>query len=129
MTEPNGRRVTRFIYYPAYYQSMCARLFVFSGLRIAGPRESIVYLLGQRNNDGLRAVLGTQKFNRFDEAMTFVNAATDGSRVLAGDSPFVPCVPLEPLTRFHLIHQSPRTAATIARQPISEVRLFEYLPN
>jgi len=129
MTEPNGRRVTRFIYFPSYYRTMCARLFVFSGLRIAGPRESTVYLLGRRNNDGLRAVLGTQKFNRLDEAMTFINAATDGSRVLAGESPFVPCVPLEPLTRFRLIHQSPRTAATIARQPISKVRLFEYLPN
>lgn len=129
MTEPNGRRVTRFIYYPAYYQSMCARLFVFSGLRIAGPKEPTVYLLGPHGSDGLRAVLGKQVFSRLDEALTFVNAATDLTRVLAGDSPFVPCVPLEPLTRFRLIHQSPRTAATIARQPISEVRLFEYLPN
>lgn len=129
MTEPNGRRVTRFIYYPAYYQSMCARLFVFSGLRIAGPREPTVYLLGPRGSDGLRAVLGKQVFSRLDEAMTFASAATDGSRVLAGDSPYVPCVPLEPLTRFRLLHQSPTIVATIARRPIAQVRLFEYLPN
>lgn len=129
MTEPNGRRVTRFIYYPAYYQSMCARLFVFSGLRIAGPKEPTVYLLGPRGSDGLRAVLGKQIFRRVDEALAFVDAATDGSRVLAGDSPYIPCVPLEPLTRFRLLHQSPTIVATIARRPIAQVRLFEYLPN
>ncbi|OQZ06424.1 MAG: hypothetical protein B6D36_05115 [Planctomycetes bacterium UTPLA1] len=58
-----------------------------------------------------------------------VDAATDGSRVLAGDSPYIPCVPLEPLTRFRLLHQSPTIVATIARRPIAQVRLFEYLPN
>lgn len=129
MTEPNGRRVTRFIYFPSYYRSMCARLFVFSGKAIAGPKEPTVYLLGPRGSDGLRAVFGKQVFSRVDEALAFVDAANDDSRVLAGDSPFVPCVPLEPLTRFRLVHQSPKGVATIARQPISEVRIFEYQPN
>lgn len=132
MIDNQGLKVSRFLYYPEYYRSMCVRLFIFSGVAINAPSKIPVYLIQPAKpgaTDSRKTVLGVQEFDTIQEAERFAGAATDGSRRIAGDNPFIPCIPLEGLTRFRLLHQSSSNVATIARRPISQVRLFEYSPD
>lgn len=131
-TDERGNIVSRFLYYPPYYRSMCARLFVFSGKAVRAPKRISVYLLElpkPSGSTGRKKVLGVQDFDRLEDAQTLVNAVSDGTRRIAGESPFIPCVPVSSLQRFRLIHQSPTKVGNIVGVDISQVRLFEYLPN
>lgn len=132
-TDDHGRLVLRYFYYPRYFQSMCIRLFIFSGqaVRPAGPVK--VYELQWREHPGhgvCKTVTAVREFADFAQAQSFVvsaSAAADGAEyVLASLSPFESCVPLEPLRRFRLVHQSPRQVAVVQGHPLSTVRIFEY---
>ena len=132
MTDARGRIVSKFLYYPEYYRTMCMRLFIFSGLAISAPEKIKVYLIELPKPSDPRQrkrVLGVQEFDRIEDAERFAAAVSDGSRRIANEDPYIPCIPLKRLTRLRLLHQSPSVVATIARRPIAQVRLFEYSPE
>jgi oligosaccharyl transferase (archaeosortase A-associated) len=122
------------LYYPEYYQSMCARLYLFGGQQWV-PQQTVAISWSQRqltSTDGstfqAKVITDQQSFSTYDSAKAFVDAHTDYR--IVGSSQVVSPVPLEKLEHYKLIHQSPTVVATQqgGNGTISAVEIFEYSP-
>jgi dolichyl-diphosphooligosaccharide--protein glycosyltransferase len=118
------------LYYPEYYQSMCARLYFFGGEEWV-PQQVLAISWNQRqltSTDGstftAKVISDEQSFSTYESAKAFVDAHSD--YWIVSNSPLVSPVPLQKLEHYKLIHQSP-TAVTTGGN-ISEVEIFEYSP-
>lgn len=130
--EENNQVVARYIYYPAYYRTMCVRLLIFSGAAVPPIRPVKVYTLEERRlptGELRKVVLAVDIFDKYSEARQFAARDEKKRRVIASENPLVSCAPLEPLERFRLVHQSPTRVARIMYQDVSPVRVFEYTPR
>jgi dolichyl-diphosphooligosaccharide--protein glycosyltransferase len=120
------------LYYPEYYQSMCARLYLFAGeawvpQQVTAISWDVEQLTASDGSTFTAKVITDQKsFSTYDSAKAFVDANTDYS--IVGTSPLDSPVPLEKLEHYKLIHQSPTTVATQQTGNITEVEIFQYLP-
>ena len=120
------------LYYPEYYQSMCARLYLFGGQAWV-PQQVIAISWKQQQltaNDGstftAKVITNQKTFSTYDEGKAFVDA--NAGYQIVGSSQVVSPVPLEKLEHYTLIHQSPTTVATQQTGNISEVEIFQYDP-
>lgn len=132
MTNEKGERVSRFLYYPAYFRSMAVRLFVYSAGQIGTARPVRVYTLAdQREASGAtrKVVTAVREFDTHEAASAFVDAANDPATRIASESPFLSCVPIPAPARIRLIHQSPKIVASIHGRKVAPVRIFEYMAS
>jgi dolichyl-diphosphooligosaccharide--protein glycosyltransferase len=117
-----GRLRPTTLFLPEYYRTMIVRLYAFGGKR-AVPRDSTYVLTyaERRGADGaiVKEALDTQRFRTYEDALGYLDHAGHANRVIGGLDPELTPVPLEPLTRLRLIHESP--------MPPPAVRIFEYL--
>ncbi len=127
-----GKFARVLLYYPAYYQSMCSRLYVFGGEEW-DPQETPVIswteqpLTDSRGNRFIAKVIdGQEPFADYDDAKAFVEA--NPGHTVVGTDPLISPVPLEELEHYKLVYKSPRTVAGRGADKISEVEIFEYIP-
>ncbi len=120
------------LYYPEYYQSMCARLYLFAGEDWV-PQQVVVISWTERqltSTDGstftAKVISDQQSFSSYNSAKAFVD--THPTYRIVSSNPLVSPVPLEKLEHYKLIHQSPTTVATQQTGNISQVEIFEYSP-
>ena len=120
------------LYYPAYYQSMCSRLYNFGGEEWIPKTTTVIYSTDQQlvNTAGERfkaKVISDQKtFPTYQEAQAFLE--TNPEYIIVGTDPFVSPVPLEKLEHYELRYKSPTIAVTRGEETISRVEVFEYFP-
>jgi dolichyl-phosphooligosaccharide-protein glycotransferase len=110
------------LFHPEYYQTLMVRLYVYGG----GPYvpNDTTYLVTYRdhpNADGTtsKEILESRRFKTYEGAAAYLDRYGHTGRVIVGLSPRESPVPIEPLRRFRLIHESPGDAPA--------VRVFEYL--
>jgi asparagine N-glycosylation enzyme membrane subunit Stt3 len=120
------------LYYPEYYQSMCARLYLFGGQEWV-PQQVIAITWTERqltSTDGstftAKIISGQQSFTSYNSAKAFIDTHPD--YYIVGASPLVSPVPLDKLEHYELIYQSPTTVATQQTGNISQVEIFQYNP-
>jgi dolichyl-diphosphooligosaccharide--protein glycosyltransferase len=110
------------LFLPDYYRTLIVRLYVFGGER-AVPRDSTyVFTLAEGPPaDGAigKQILEAQRFTTYEDALAYLDRVGHAGRVIGGLHPELTPVPLEPLTRLRLIHDSPAAPPT--------ARIFEYL--
>jgi dolichyl-diphosphooligosaccharide--protein glycosyltransferase len=110
------------LFLPDYYRTLIVRLYVFGGERTV-PRDStyvFTYAEGpQADGTIAKEILEAQRFKTYEDAVVYLDRVGHTNRVIGGLDPELTPVPLEPLTRLRLIHESP------AAPPA--VRIFEYL--
>ena len=130
---PEGQLEPIFLYHPAYYQSMCARLYNFGG-EAAVPVNStwaISYVerVDERGNT-YKEITGVANeglpFATYEEAQAFI--ADHPAYMIVGLDPFRSSVPLEKLEHYELIYQSDSIVVQRGDETISYVEIFEYIP-
>ncbi len=127
-TTTRGERAPVILFYPDYYRTMAVRLYVFGG-QAATPKDStwVVTYTDHQRPDGTREreVVETARFATYEAAAAHLAKPGSPRRVLVSPNPRVPCVPVEALTTFRLLHDSPDAAARVTKLP--SVRIFESL--
>ena len=128
VTTPRGERTRLILFYPDYYRTMAVRLYVFGG-QAATPKDStwVVTYADHERPDGKREreVVETARFATYEAAAAHLAKPGASRRVLVSPNPRLPCVPVEALTTFRLLHDSPDTDARLTQLP--SVRIFESL--
>ncbi len=119
------------LYYPAYYQSMAARLYNFDGKQVAPAEDSAVVIpwSGESVWRGIRYKVITaepQYFSSYDEALAYVEEQESGRYAVGGLDRFKSPVHLEELSDYELVHESDeRVSVGGVSRP--GVKVFEYL--
>jgi oligosaccharyl transferase (archaeosortase A-associated) len=114
--------------YPAYYQSIVARLYNFDGQAVT-PTQSIVISWDEKVTSGgveYKEVTSAQSFTTYEEAEAYISSQTSGNYRIVGTSPFSSPVPIEELSSYKLVYQSEATT-TMVGQTLPSVKIFEYL--
>ena len=110
------------LFHPAYYRAMVVRLYVYGG-QAALPNDStyVITYAERRNADGTvgKEILESRRFKTYDGATAWLDRVGHTGRTIVGLDPKQTPVPIEPLTRFRLVHESPDAPPA--------VRIFEYL--
>jgi oligosaccharyl transferase (archaeosortase A-associated) len=133
------------LYYPAYYESIVARLYNFDGEAVVPSANSTVAISWQSTtgkelldggykmivsggtamaiNQGARyaVIIGGQFFSSYEEAEAYVSTQQPGNYDIGGLNPFATIVPLEELNSYKLAYQSSPTITA------TTVKIFEYL--
>jgi oligosaccharyl transferase (archaeosortase A-associated) len=126
-----GELESRILYYPAYYQSMSTRLYLFGGHGWM-PRNS-AWVIGydvKTTRDGreYNQITEQQLFATYDEARLFLESRDSSRYRIVGDNPLLSPIPLEPLEHYEQIYSSPTMAGYRGDFKFSEVEIFEYKP-
>jgi dolichyl-diphosphooligosaccharide--protein glycosyltransferase len=116
----DGSRKEVAVFYPAYYRSMMARLYLFDG-RAVEPEGSTWVLEYSK-----REILKSRHFETYQEALAFMQAHRGEPLLLAGLNPLKSCVPLEELKEMHLAYSSMPGPLAAGGQPIQAVKVFAY---
>ncbi|HEY2996390.1 MAG TPA: oligosaccharyl transferase, archaeosortase A system-associated [Methylomirabilota bacterium] len=121
--DKSGQLAPLTLFHAEYYQTLMVRLYVYGG----GPYvpKDTTYVITYRdhpNGDGTtsKEILESLRFKTYEGATAYLDRKGHTGRLIVGLNPKESPVPIEPLTRFRLIHESPGGAPA--------VRVFEYLP-
>ncbi len=119
------------LYYPAYYQSISSRLYIFGG-EAAIPKDSTVVIsyVEKTDNNGVKykEISSGRTFSTYDAAKSYLDSQTGSNYVLVGNNPFASPVPLEKLNNYKLIYESPSKVTPAPGLTTSYVKIFEYSP-
>jgi dolichyl-diphosphooligosaccharide--protein glycosyltransferase len=124
------------IYYPAYYRSMCSRLYNFEGRAIVPGNSTWVISYDERiDAEGNRykeitdVANNGEPFTTYEEAEEYLELYGSSKHRIVGMKPLISPVPLEELKYYKLIYRSPTEVWIQGEQTVSEVEVFEYLPQ
>ena len=113
------------LYYPAYYQSMVARLYNFEG-KNATPTQPVVISYEEKTGSTgqkYKEVTSGQPFPTYEEAQAYVANQTSGNYRIVGVDPFSSIVPLGALSSYERVY--PAAANITINQ--TTVKIFRYL--
>ncbi|HEY49188.1 MAG TPA: oligosaccharyl transferase, archaeosortase A system-associated [Dehalococcoidia bacterium] len=122
-------RVT--LYYPAFYQSMSSRLYIFGCEEwIPNNCSLVISYIEKRDKKGIKykEVTDQQRFPTYEEAISYLGNQTDPNYRIVGNNPLNSPVPLERLEHYKLIYKSPFISVDQEDRTISAVEIFEYTP-
>jgi dolichyl-diphosphooligosaccharide--protein glycosyltransferase len=111
------------LFHPEYYRTLMVRLYVYGGgAYVPNHTTFVVTYRDHRNADGTtsKEILESRRFMTYEEATAYLDRQGHTGRLIVGLSPKESPVPIEPLTRFRLIHESAGA--------VPAVRVFEYVP-
>lgn len=128
-SDPGSRTAQLQVFFPDYYQSMCARLYNF-GTEAAVPNNSTYVILYAEDTDSngetyryiANVANGGEAFPNYEEALDFLESHPE--YMIIGLDPFTSPIPLEALDEYKLIHSSP--VPNCVGQNYPYVKVFEY---
>ena len=109
------------LFHPEYYRTLAVRLYVYGGAaEIPHDTTYVVAYAERRLPDGTQGkeALESRRFKTYEGAVAYLDRVGRTGRTIVGLDPQQTPVPLEPLTRFRLLHESPGAPPA--------VRIFEY---
>ena len=120
----------RYVFYlPAYYQSMCIRLYNFGGEAVVADNSTWAIAYTQAA-DGTRFITGVANgglpFATYGAAQAFIDANPE--YIIVGLHPFMSPVDLEAVEHYELVHQPEAVYITWLDMAFPYVRIFEYTP-
>jgi dolichyl-diphosphooligosaccharide--protein glycosyltransferase len=130
-SNPGTRSPEVQIFYPAYYQSMCARLYNF-GTEAAVPNNSTFVVLfaeeTDENGENYKVIADVgnegKAFPSYEDALEFLESHP--GYIIAGLDPFSSPIPLEALAEYEPIHSSPSIMVQRGNRSLHYVEVFEY---
>jgi asparagine N-glycosylation enzyme membrane subunit Stt3 len=123
----NGVTQAVLLYYPAYYQSMCSRLYNFGGKKVV-PYNTTYVISYQEDQNGYKILSSAKLFTTYEEAKTYLDSQSSPNYRIVGNDPFNSPVPLDKLEHYTLVHQSPTPVVTRGEETISYVEIFKSDP-
>jgi hypothetical protein len=134
-TTPQGQLEAIRLYYPSYYQSMCARLYNFGGRAITPENSTwVISYFEKTDEQGNRYKMISdvandgEPFATYQEAEAYLGNQTSPNYIIVGSNPFVSPVPLEELEHYKLVHQSDTVVRLSEEVTIPFVQVLEYSP-
>jgi len=124
----NGQLEPVTLFYPAYYESIAVRLYIFDGQAVV-PTESIVILYEDRvDGNGVRykQITGAWSFSTYAEAEAYIAAQGAGNYRIASGNFYSSPVPLDELIDYELVYSS-SAKVPVAGRSMPGVKIFEYL--
>jgi hypothetical protein len=100
----DGGLLPAIVFYPAYYQTLLNRLYVFHGQQVV-PTSSSVMTYEDKvapNGKSFREITGMQTFPTYEQAARYLAGLGPGNHRLVGLQPDQSPVPLEPLPDYRL---------------------------
>ena len=98
------------LFHPEYYRTMAVRLYVYGGGPAVPQDTTFVVTYAERQMpDGSRGkeVLESRRFKTYEGAVAYLDRHGHTGRAIVGLEPRQSPVPIEPITRLKLIHESP----------------------
>ena len=127
-----GKLVPVMVYYPAYYRSMCARLYNFGGQAVV-PRNStwVISYVEKTDESGRRykEISSLRLFPTYEEAKAYLQSQSSPHYRIVGNDPFRSPVPLDRLESYRLVYKSLSVVVKRGGRSISYVEVFEYTPE
>jgi dolichyl-diphosphooligosaccharide--protein glycosyltransferase len=137
----NGELQRVLLYYPAFYQSMCTRLFAFGGEEVIPDNSTwIVSYIERIDENGFKykEITSDQlRFPTYEAAEEYLRTHSSDNYRIVGNDPFDSPVPLEGLDHYKLVYESPtyELASKLSAQfepletrHVPHIKIFEYLP-
>ena len=116
------------VFYPDYYRSMMARMYLFDGEAVE-PRNSVWVLSWRKETTpGVkvrRRIVSQVRFETHAEAVAYMAARPDQPLVLAGLDPARSCVPVEGLASFRPAHNTKPGPLAEETGRVRAVKIFE----
>jgi asparagine N-glycosylation enzyme membrane subunit Stt3 len=124
--QADGSSVPVIFYYPAYYQAMAHRLYLFGG-RAVTPKDSswVATIVEKPDSWGstVRLVENLKQCATFEEAEAEVSRRGPGEHRIVGLDPMKSPVPLEAMRELRVVFDSPVEAPAFPQVPAA--RIFE----
>ena len=112
------------LYYPAYYESMVARLYNFDGKKVTSTQPIVIsYQEKEYQGQKYKEVTSGQAFPTYEEAQAYAANQTSGNYRIVGGDPFISIVPLEELSSYERVYP----AGANVTINTTTVKIFEYL--
>jgi dolichyl-phosphooligosaccharide-protein glycotransferase len=108
--DKQGQAGSLVLFHAEYYRTLAVRLYVFGGGGATPQDSTFVVTYAERPMpDGSRAkeIRESRRFKTYQEAVAYLDRAGHAGRLIVGLDPQQTPVPLEPLARFQLLHESP----------------------
>jgi dolichyl-diphosphooligosaccharide--protein glycosyltransferase len=109
------------LFHPEYYRTLMVRLYVYGGGPYT-PKDAtyVITFRDHANADGTvsKEILESRRFKTYEGAAAYLDRFGHTGRLIVGLNPKESPVPIEPLARFKMIHESAGGAPA--------VRIFEY---
>src|SRR5919106_2722292 len=106
----HGQGGSLVVFHADYYRTLAVRLYVYGGGGAVPQDSTFVVTYAERPMpDGTRAkeIVESRRFKTYEEAVAYLDRAGHAGRVIVGLDPKQTPVPLAPLARFRLRHESP----------------------
>lgn len=114
------------VFYPAYYETMMARLYLFEGRAQtpAGSTWVIQYSEETWQGKARKRLKRSERFTTHDEAQSYVRAHPGTPLVIVGLDPLRSCAPIGQLDGYQLSYtsQTPPSSGEVSRA----VKIFEF---
>jgi hypothetical protein len=117
------------IFYPAYYQSMLARLYLFNGQPQTPAGSTWVIKYSQETLAGRprKRLVSSHRFETFEAAERYLREHPASNLIIAGLNPLQTCVPLPKLDPYRLVYYSPPPPLP-PDEPSRAVKVFSFQP-
>jgi dolichyl-diphosphooligosaccharide--protein glycosyltransferase len=118
------------VFYPAYYESMLARLYLFDGQpqTPAGSTWVIQYSQETQGVQKRKRLNWSKRFSTYEEAQEYVREHPAPNLVIGGLNPVQSCVPVPKLNGYRLAYTSQTPPRVPSGAPLQAVKIFEYRP-
>jgi asparagine N-glycosylation enzyme membrane subunit Stt3 len=118
---PGGQHARVRVYFPAFYRSMAARLYLFEGRRIDSRQTGVMVFLTSGNEETIHSV---RKFASEKEAEQWIAANPYETANLASADPAASCVDLDEIPWLTRVFASSNERVVGGKQP-TVVKIFE----
>lgn len=117
------------LFYPAYYESMLARLYLFDGQSETPVGSTWVIQYDEVFDRGQRRkrLVKSQRFRTYEDAQRHVQQNPAPNQVIGGLDPMQSCIPLPKLDRYRLAYTS-QPPPVPTGEPLRAVKIFEFTP-
>jgi hypothetical protein len=108
------------LFHPEYYRRLAVMLYVYGGAGATPQDSTYVVAYVERSSPGgarVKELVESRRFKTYEAAAAYLDRAGHGGRTIGGLDPRQSPVPIAPLTRLRLLHDSPGAP--------SAVRIFE----
>lgn len=116
------------LYYPEYFRSMAVRMYNFD---CQAANSTSIWVIGyeQRQDEAgnsFKLITEAKQYISYEEASEFISAQETGNYRIVSNDPMAPCIPLEALDNYELVHASEQGLPLTSGNQTPQVKVFQY---
>jgi len=117
------------LYYPAYYQSMLVRLYLFGGEAVVAEDPTVISYEERVTKEGIKykRLMDSESFPTYEAAADYLADCESGNCVLVSKDLLSSPVPLTALEQYQPVYESHAKMTIAGKRLLPEVKIFEYV--